>query len=94
MRRYALNAPSVTLWQLTKAKRTGRSSESAGAVTVRPTRLPEPCSSVKRYQYSRAGSSPAARIRQVQSDSAAMAASAVATTSVKSRSRATSTASR
>jgi len=37
-------------WQLTKAKRTGAPSLSAGAVTVRPARLPKPCSAVKRYQ--------------------------------------------
>ena len=39
-------------WQLTNVKRTGRASLSPGAVSVRPTRLPLPSSSVKRYQYS------------------------------------------
>ena len=33
-----------------KAKRTGRRSVSAGAVSVRPVRLAKPCSSMKRYQ--------------------------------------------
>jgi hypothetical protein len=37
-------------WQLTKAKLTGRGSVSAGAVRVRPMRLPLPSASVKRYQ--------------------------------------------
>src|SRR6187399_2751766 len=42
--------PSLTLWQLTKAKLTGRGSFASGAVIVRPTRLPFPSPSVKRYQ--------------------------------------------
>jgi hypothetical protein len=50
IRRYAFCAPSLTLWQDTKAKRTVRASLSSGAVMVRPTRLPLPSSSVKRYQ--------------------------------------------
>ena len=70
-------------WQLTKAKRTGRASSSDGAVSVRPMRLPFPCSSMKRYQYSRAGLRPAARKRHVQSVSAPTVASPRATIVVK-----------
>jgi len=40
----------LTLWQLTKAKLTGRGSFANGAVIVRPTRLPFPAPSVKRYR--------------------------------------------
>jgi len=43
-------APWVTSWQLTKANFTTRSSSSAGAVRVRPTRLAFPASSTNRYQ--------------------------------------------
>jgi hypothetical protein len=70
MRRYAFAAPMVMSWQLTNVKRTGRESFPCGAVNVRPMRLPLPSSSVKRYQYSVAGLSPAAMKRQVQSVSA------------------------
>src|SRR6185503_1982145 len=57
-------------WQLTKVKRTGASESSAGAVIVRPIRLAKPCSSMKRYQYSRLGSRSGAKKRHVQSESA------------------------
>ena len=69
-------------WQLTNVKRTGRASPSRGAVNVRPTRLPLPSASVKRYQYSVAGVSPAAMKRQVQSVSAVTSGFPRATTIV------------
>jgi hypothetical protein len=37
-------------WQLTNEKLTGRTSSGAGAVRVRPIRLPDPSVVVKRYQ--------------------------------------------
>src|SRR6185503_11234713 len=61
-------------WQLTKVKRTGASESSAGAVIVRPIRLAKPCSSMKRYQYSRLGSRPVVKKRHVQSESALICA--------------------
>src|SRR4030095_7810937 len=90
MRRYALHAPCVTFWQLTKAKCTDRESFGDGAVTVRPRRLPKPYSSVKRYQYTRPGFRFAANTRQVQSVCSETAASDTATTRLNSKSSATS----
>jgi hypothetical protein len=49
---------------------TVRASPGEGAVTVRPTRLPSPLASAKRYQYSVAGVNPPTSTRQVQSESA------------------------
>src|ERR1044072_3988551 len=63
-------APSLGHWQHAKVKRTGVSESLAGAVIVRPTRLAKPCSSMKRYQYSRSGSRSGDRKRHVQSESA------------------------
>ena len=73
------------------AKRTGRRSSAAGAVIVRPMRLPLPSESVNRYQYTRAGVRPPTRTRQVQSDSAETATVCVATTRRNCGSRETST---
>src|SRR6202041_2344996 len=73
------------------ANRTGRASSSAGAVMVRPTRLPLPSASVKRYQYNFAGFRPPTSTRQVQSASAEIGALAVATTCWNASSSATST---
>ena len=87
-------APWVTSWQLTKANLTARSSSSFGAVSVRPTRLVAPASSMNRYQYSREGFKPAARKRQVQSVAAVTATSPRATRFRNSGSLATSTVSR
>jgi hypothetical protein len=50
IRRYPFSVPSLMLWQLTNAKFTARPSAGSGAVIVRPTRLPFPSASVKRYQ--------------------------------------------
>src|SRR5579864_2546022 len=91
IRRYAFCAPSFAFWQLTKTKRTGLGSSTSGAVIVRPTRLPNPSESVKRYQYTRLGLSPPTSTRQVQSDAAEIGALAVATTRVNISSSETST---
>src|SRR5512135_2087579 len=91
IRRYACCAPSQTFWQLTNVKRTGRPSSGAGAVRVRPTRLPFPSASENRYQYSRDGRSPPTRTRQVWSASRSARARASATTRVNAGSSATST---
>jgi hypothetical protein len=93
MRRKAFCAPSQTFWQLTKAKRTVCASPSAGAVRVRPIRLPCPLSSRNRYQYVQAGRSPPTKTRQVWSATARARAGAVATTRSKAGSSATSTVS-
>ena len=61
-----------------------------GAVSVRPTRLPRPVSSVKRYQYSVAGDRPPTSTRQGQSAAARIGARIAATTSRNPGSRATS----
>src|SRR5271167_1551798 len=74
-----------------KANRTGLLSSSVGAVMVRPTRLPWPLASVKRYQYTFAGFNPPASTRQVQSEASEIGASALATTRVKDSSSAIST---
>ena len=94
MRRQALFAPCVMSWQLTNVKRTLRSSVSAGAVNVRPMRLPCPSSSVKRYQYSVAGSSLTTRKRAVKSVAAVTVASARETIFSNRESAATSSVSR
>src|ERR1700729_4159946 len=73
------------------ANRTGRASSSAGAVMVRPTRLPLPSASVKRYQYTFDGFRPPTSTRQVQSAAAEIGALAVATTCWNDSSSATST---
>jgi hypothetical protein len=91
MRRYAFCAPSLQFWQLTNAKRTVRASFGASAVRVRPSRLPSPLASTKRYQYSRAGFRPPTNTRQVQSDSADIVVLARVTTCLKAWSSATST---
>src|ERR1700733_7766712 len=91
MRRYAFCAPSLQFWQLTNAKRTVRASFGAGAVRVRPRRLPSPLASTKRYQYSRAGFSPPTNTRQVQSESADILAPARVTRCLNAWSSATST---
>src|ERR1700685_3743784 len=91
MRRQAFWAPVLQFWQETKAKRTGRGSLAAGAVTVRPTRLPWPPASVNRYQYSRAGRRPPTTTRQVQSAADVAVAVATATTSWNCGSAAIST---
>src|SRR5678815_640332 len=91
MRRYAFPDPCVLFWQLTNVKCTGRGSFSAGAVTVRPTLLPNPCSSVNRYQYTLPAFKFAASTRQVQSVSTLTVAVVVATTRANAASSAIST---
>ena len=85
--------PRSTFWQLTNVKRTGRGSSAAGAVRVRPMRLPCPPSPTKRYQYVCAGRSPPTSTRQVWSASASARVCSAATTRSKAASSATSTVS-
>ncbi|MFO1468587.1 MAG: hypothetical protein U1F35_19440 [Steroidobacteraceae bacterium] len=63
-------------------------------MSVRPMRLPRPCSSTKRYQYSVRGASPAASTRQVQSERASTLTALRPTSVAKSACREISTYSR
>src|SRR5712675_417515 len=84
-------APSLTLWHDTNANRLLLVSPTSGAVIVRPTRLPAPASSTKRYQYMWLGFSPPTKTRVVQSATSDTPVWEVATTCLNAASSETST---